>query len=155
MERVLIAEWMVSLSIVAFFCWRSNRSARIDREALETRLTDELNAVKDRAERTELTLQIQLLDVKSQLQTSEIDKVRLEREIVALTQQCQRLREDLNTQSTQTQSDAIAAGFEQIQTLLTQYPSVRKDGRKSARFTRSEYRRLINIPRKSREVLGM
>jgi hypothetical protein len=126
MESELISGWVASLSILALFYWRSSQKAQLDRSALETRLTDELTAVKDRAARTESNLQTQLTDVKSELRTSEINKAKLEREIVALTQQCQRLREDLKTQSTQAQTDAIAGGFDRIQTLLTQYPSVRK-----------------------------
>jgi hypothetical protein len=126
MESELISGWVASLSILALFYWRSSQKAQLDRSALETRLTDELTAVKDRAARTESNLQTQLTDVKSELRTSEINKAKLEREIIALTQQCQRLREDLKTQSTQAQTDAIAGGFDRIQTLLTQYPSVRK-----------------------------
>jgi molecular chaperone GrpE (heat shock protein) len=126
MERELISGWVASLSILGFLFWRSNRHAKLDRVALETRLTDELNAEKDRAEKTESILQSQLTDIKSQLQTSEVTRASLERKIVELNQQCQRLREELKTQTTQTQTDAIAGGFEQIQTLLTQYPSVKK-----------------------------
>jgi molecular chaperone GrpE (heat shock protein) len=126
MERELIAGWVTSLSILGFLFWRSNRHAKLDRAALEIRLIDELNAVKDRAETTESILQSQLVDIKSQLQTSEVKRVSLEREVVELNQQCQRLREELKTQTMQAQADAIAGGFEQIQTLLTQYPSVKK-----------------------------
>ncbi len=126
MERELITGWVASLSTLAFFYWRSSRQAKLERVAVETRLTEELTAVKDRADRTESSLQTQLTDVKSLLRTSEVNKAKLEQEIVALTQQCQRLRDDLKTQSTQVQADAIAGGFDRIQTLLTQYPSVRK-----------------------------
>ncbi len=126
MERELIVEWVVSLSMLAFFYWRSNRNARLDRSALEVRLTDELNTLKDRTDKTESILRSQLTDIKSQLQTSEVTRANLAREIVELNQQCQRLREELKTQAMQVQTDAIAGGFEQIQTLLTQYPSIRK-----------------------------
>jgi molecular chaperone GrpE (heat shock protein) len=126
MEGELISGWVASLSMLAFFFWRSNRQGKIDRSTLETRLTDELIGVKDRAKETEFNLQTQLTDLKSQLRTNEIDRAKLQQEIAALTQQCQRLREDLKTEAAQAQADAIAGGFDRIQTLLTQYPSVRK-----------------------------
>jgi molecular chaperone GrpE (heat shock protein) len=134
MEGELIGGWVVSLSILAFLYWRSSRNARLDsraetlreRAALETRLTDELKTVKDRADLIESKLQTQLTDLESQLQTSEVNKAKLEQEISVLMQQCQRLREDLKTQSIQAQTDAIAGGFDRIQPLLTQYPSVKK-----------------------------
>jgi molecular chaperone GrpE (heat shock protein) len=88
--------------------------------------TQEITTLKDRSQATESALQSQLTEIKSQLQTSEVTRAKLEEEIVALTQQCQRLREELKIQAAQVQADAIEGGFEQIQTLLTQYPSVRK-----------------------------
>ncbi len=126
MERELIGGWVASLAILAFFYWRSDRQATIDRVDLEQRLTEEITTLKDRSQATELNLQTQLTKVKSQLQTSEVNKTKLAEEIVALTQQCQRLREELKTQADRVRVDAIDGGFEQIQTLLTQYPSVRK-----------------------------
>jgi molecular chaperone GrpE (heat shock protein) len=47
-------------------------------------------------------------------------------EIVALQQQCLRLREQLQQQKTQLTADFQEATFEQIQTLLTNYPSAQK-----------------------------
>jgi molecular chaperone GrpE (heat shock protein) len=122
MEQELIGGLMGTLAIVAFFYWRSTKTATADRVELNQRLTSE----KERARSIEATLQSQLTEIKSQLQISEVNKARLESEVIALTQQCQRLREELKTQSAQVQADAIEGGFEQIQTLLTQYPSVRK-----------------------------
>jgi hypothetical protein len=117
---------ITSIGTLGFFYWRSLKIAKASREALESRLTQEITTLKDRSQATELGLQSQLTEIKSQLQTSEVNKARLELEVAALTQQCQRLREELKTQAAQVQADAIEGGFEQIQTLLTQYPSVRK-----------------------------
>jgi hypothetical protein len=115
-----------SITTLGFFYWRSLKIAKSSRAALESRLTQEITALKDRSQATESALQSQLTEVRSQLQTSEVKSAKLAAEIVALTQQCQRLREELKTQAAQVQADAIDGGFEQIQTLLTQYPSVRK-----------------------------
>jgi molecular chaperone GrpE (heat shock protein) len=122
MEEELIGGLLGSLGILAFSHWRSSKKATASRVELEQYLNQE----KDRARSTEAALKSQLTEVKSQLQTSEVKRAKLEEEIVALTQQCQRLREELKTQAAQVQADAIEGGFEQIQTLLTQYPSVRK-----------------------------
>jgi hypothetical protein len=115
-----------SIGTLGFFYWRSLKIGKASRAALESRLTQEITALKDRSQATELGLQTQLTEVRSRLQTSEVKRAKLEEEIIALTQQCQRLREELKTQAAQVQADAIEGGFEQIQTLLTQYPSVRK-----------------------------
>jgi predicted RNase H-like nuclease (RuvC/YqgF family) len=122
MEQELIGGLIGSLGILAFSYWRSTKKSTANYVELEQRLTNE----KDRARSTEAALQSQLSEIKSQLQTSEVNKARLESEVSAITQQCQRLREELKTQAAQVQADAIDGGFEQIQTLLTQYPSVRK-----------------------------
>jgi predicted RNase H-like nuclease (RuvC/YqgF family) len=122
MEQELIGGLISSLGILAFSYWRSTKKSTANYVELEQQLTNE----KDRARSTEAVLQSQLTEVKSQLQTSEVNKARLESEVSAITQQCQRLREELKTQAAQVQADAIDGGFEQIQTLLTQYPSVRK-----------------------------
>jgi hypothetical protein len=115
-----------SIATLGFFYWRSLKIAKASRVALESRLTQEITTLTERSQATELGLQTQLTEVKSQLQTNEVKRAKLEEEIVALTQQCQRLRDELKTQAAQVQADAIDGGFEQIQTLLTQYPSVRK-----------------------------
>jgi molecular chaperone GrpE (heat shock protein) len=115
-----------SIATLGFFYWRSLKIAKASRVALELRLNQEIITLKDRSQATESALQSQLAEVKSQIQISEVKRAKLEGEIAALTQQCQRLREELKTQAAQVQADAIEGGFEQIQTLLTQYPSVRK-----------------------------
>lgn len=117
---------ITSIATLGFFYWRSLKIAKASRVALESRLIQEIATLKERSQATESALQYQLTEVKSQLQTSEVTRAKLEEEIVALTQQCQRLREELKIQAAQVQADASDGGFEQIQTLLTQYPSVRK-----------------------------
>ncbi len=117
---------ITSIATLGFFYWRSLKIATASRVVLESRLTKEITSLKERSQATELELKTQLIEVKSQLQTSEVNKAKLAEEIIALTQQCQRLRSELKTQAAQVRADAIAGGFEQIQTLLTQSPSVRK-----------------------------
>jgi molecular chaperone GrpE (heat shock protein) len=125
MEPELIGGWVVSMVTLALFYWRSNKKAIADQAALEQRLTNEI-ALTKKSQATEQGLRTELTSTKSQLQTSEVNKAKLAAEIIALNQQCQRLREELKTQAAQVQTDAIAGGFEQIQTLLTQYPSVQR-----------------------------
>jgi molecular chaperone GrpE (heat shock protein) len=124
MEPELIGGWIVSLVTLALFYWRSNKKAIADQAALEQRLTNKITTLTKKSQATEQGLRTELISTKSQLQTSEVNKAKLAAEIIALNQQCQRLREELKTQAAQVQTDAIAGGFEQIQTLLTQYPSV-------------------------------
>jgi molecular chaperone GrpE (heat shock protein) len=125
MEPELIGGWVVSMVTLALFYWRSNKKAIADQAALEQRLTNEI-ALTKKSQATAQGLRTELTSTKSQLQTSEVNKAKLAAEIIALNQQCQRLREELKTQAAQVQTDAIAGGFEQIQTLLTQYPSVQR-----------------------------
>ncbi len=47
-------------------------------------------------------------------------------EIIALQQQCQRLREELEAQSNQLKDDFRSDTFEQLQPLLTNYPTARE-----------------------------
>ncbi|WP_295615485.1 molecular chaperone GrpE [Chamaesiphon sp. GL140_3_metabinner_50] len=115
-----------SIATLGFFYWRSLKIAKASRVALESRFNQEITALKERSQATESALQSKLTEVTSRLQASEVTSAKLAAEIIALTQQCQRLREELKTQAAQVQADAIDGGFEQIQTLLTQYPSVRK-----------------------------
>ncbi len=64
--------------------------------------------------------------LRSQIESLEPPKQKLDTQIEELKQQCARLRSQLETQSTQTQQDFKLQAFEQIQSLLTQYPSVRR-----------------------------
>jgi hypothetical protein len=122
MEQELIAGGVGLAVSFALLFWRSIKKATTDRLALEQQLTQ----AKDQATAATTAFQTQLTTVQSQLQTSDIDRAKLSAEIAALTQQCQRLRDELQTQATQVQTDAIEGSFAQIQTLLTQYPSVRR-----------------------------
>jgi hypothetical protein len=122
MNQELIAGWVGLGVILAFLLWRSIKKATTDRLALEQQLTQ----AKDQATTEIKTFQTQLTAVQAQLQTSDIERAKLAAEIAALTQQCQRFRDELQTQATQVQTDAIEGSFAQIQTLLTQYPSVRR-----------------------------
>jgi hypothetical protein len=122
MEPELIAGGMGLSVSLAFLFWRSIKKATADRLALEQQLTQ----AKEQATAATKTFQTQLTAIQSQLQTSEVNRAKLTTEITALTQQCQRLRDELKTQATQVQADAIEGSFAQIQTLLTQYPSVRR-----------------------------
>lgn len=47
-------------------------------------------------------------------------------ELEALRQQCKRLRDELNQQATQLTTDFRSSTFEQLQTLLTNYPTSKK-----------------------------
>ncbi len=126
MEQELIAEWMVSLSILAFFYWRSTKIAIADRLELAGQLTKEIDKIKDRNFQAELLLQSQVTEIKSQLQISEVSNAKLAQKTTELIQQCQRLRENLKNQTAQVKTEAVIGGFEQIQSLLTQYPSIQK-----------------------------
>lgn len=126
MEMELVVGWVLSLLMLGFFYWRSRKIAIADRWQLEQRLTKEITTIKNTAHQTESLLQAQLKETISKLQTSEVNKAQLEEKIIALTQQCQRLREEIKMKAKQVQLDMLIAEFEQLQTLLTQYPSVRK-----------------------------
>lgn len=98
MEPELISGLVGSITSIAtlgFFYWRSLKIAKASLVGLESRLTQEITTLKDRSQATESGLQSQLTEVNSQLQTSEVTRAKLAEEVVALTQQCQRLREEL------------------------------------------------------------
>ncbi|BAU15472.1 hypothetical protein LEP3755_60310 [Leptolyngbya sp. NIES-3755] len=110
----------LSLSLVGLsgFYWRSTQSAQATEAMLRLNI-DELQQTKSDLE--------QKLDTAiSDWQTSQREKAALEVQIEEFKQQCARLRSQLETQSTQTQEDSEIKAFEQIQSLLTQYPSVRR-----------------------------
>lgn len=86
----------------------------------------DLKTLGDHALETQRSLQGQLDEVRSNLQTSQREKAEFETQGEALKQQCSRLRDGLETQAQQVQQDAQATAFQQIQTLLTQHPTVRR-----------------------------
>jgi hypothetical protein len=95
-------------------------------QARQTQLQLELDSLRQISEATQQALEHKLQQVSETLQTTQRDKADLETQIEALKQQCVRLREALENQALQVQQDTQAAAFEQLQTLLTQYPSVRR-----------------------------
>ncbi|MBW4441193.1 MAG: molecular chaperone GrpE [Plectolyngbya sp. WJT66-NPBG17] len=110
----------LSLGLVGLgsFYWRSHKAA----QATEAILRSEIDALKQ----TQTNLEQKLESAIADWQTSQREKAALEIQIEEFKQQCARLRSQLETQSTQTQQDSEIKAFEQIQSLLTQYPSVRR-----------------------------
>ena len=58
--------------------------------------------------------------------TEKIDSEKNSQELEELQKQCQRLREELETQSKQLNTDFRSETFQELQNLLTNYPTVRK-----------------------------
>ncbi|MGG6268169.1 hypothetical protein ACQ4M3_33200 [Leptolyngbya sp. AN03gr2] len=110
----------LSLSLIGLsgFYWRSTKAAQATEAILRSNI-DKLN-------QTQSELEQKLETTTSDWQTSQREKAALEVQIEEFKQQCARLRSQLETQSTQTQQDSEIKAFEQIQSLLTQYPSVRR-----------------------------
>ena len=108
----------LSLGLIGlgWFYWRLYQSAQATEEALRL----EIDTLKTR---TNLEQKVETKIVN--WQTSQQEKAALEAQINNLKQQCVRLRSQLETQSFQSQQDANFTAFEQIQSLLTQYPTVR------------------------------
>jgi Skp family chaperone for outer membrane proteins len=100
---------------------RFRRAAR----AAEAQHREALGQLRDRSQRTTTQLETQLQQTRESLQTSQREKADLETQVEALKQQCVRLRDDLKQQAQQVQQDTQAIAFEQLQTLLTQHPTVR------------------------------
>ncbi|MEP0916308.1 molecular chaperone GrpE [Leptolyngbya sp. DQ-M1] len=88
--------------------------------------TSELRSDIDALKQTQADLEQKRETAISDWQTSQREKAALEAQIEELKQQCVRLRSQLEIQSVQTQQDSKTKAFEQIQSLLTQYPSVRQ-----------------------------
>ncbi|MBD1824797.1 molecular chaperone GrpE [Cyanobacteria bacterium FACHB-DQ100] len=88
--------------------------------------TSELRSDIDALKQTQADLEQKRETAISDWQTSQREKAALEAQIEELKQQCVRLRSQLEIQSVQTQLDTKTKAFEQIQSLLTQYPSVRQ-----------------------------
>jgi predicted RNase H-like nuclease (RuvC/YqgF family) len=112
----------LGLAVLGVVYWRSQRSFR----ATQTQLNQELLAQKQTAAETQAKLEQRLQAMTQQWQTSQRDNAELNSQVDSLKQQCQRLRDRLETQAEQVRQDTQAKAFEQIQTLLTQYPSLRR-----------------------------
>ncbi len=108
----------LGLLVSSGFYWRSHKAA----QATEALLRSNIDELKQ----TQSTLEQKLEMAISDWQTSQREKATLEVQIEEFKQQCARLRSQLETQSTQAQQDSEIKAFEQIQSLLTQYPSVRR-----------------------------
>lgn len=110
----------LSLGLVGLggFYWRSRSSAQTTEAILRSTIDD--------LKQTQSNLEQKLETTISDWQTSQREKAALEVQIEEFKQQCVRLRSQLETQFSQTQQDSEIKAFEQIQSLLTQYPSVRR-----------------------------
>ncbi|GAP93768.1 hypothetical protein [Leptolyngbya sp. NIES-2104] len=110
----------LSLGLVGLggFYWRSTKAAQATEAILRSNIDD--------LKQTQSDLEQKLETAIADWQTSQREKAVLEVQIEEFKQQCARLRSQLETQSTQTQQDSEIKAFEQIQSLLTQYPSVRR-----------------------------
>ncbi|NET49795.1 MAG: XRE family transcriptional regulator [Merismopedia sp. SIO2A8] len=102
--------------------WRLRQSSAVER----SRLQSDLAQLQQESQSTQQQLESQLQQTTTTLQATQRQKAELEADIDDLKQQCARLRESLGSQSQQAQQDGQNASFEQIQTLLTQYPTVRQ-----------------------------
>lgn len=109
---------LLGLIGLGLFYWRSHQFA----QATERMLRSEIDSLKQ----TQINLEQKLETTTSDWQTSQREKAALEVQLEEFKQQCVRLRSQLETQSTQSQQDTELNAFEQIQSLLTQYPSVRR-----------------------------
>lgn len=124
MDTVWIANGGLGLGLVALagVYWRSQKAAR----ATETQLQQELSALQQTTAATQANLEQQLQTMTQQWQASQRNNAELDSQVESLKQQCQRFRDNLDTQAQQVCQDTQLKAFEQIQTLLTQYPSLQK-----------------------------
>lgn len=112
----------LGLGVLGVVYWRSQRSA----QATQAQLNQELLAQKQSAAATQAKLEQQLQAMTQQWQVAQRDNAELNNQVDSLKQQCQRLRDRLEAQAQQVRQDTQTEAFEQIQTLLTQYPSLRR-----------------------------
>jgi molecular chaperone GrpE (heat shock protein) len=120
--------WILSEGLTAalvglgLLFWRSQRTS----QATQTALQHDLDLLKQTSQQIQHDLEQRLHETSETLQTTQREKANLEDQVEALKQQCLRLRSALEQQAMQVQQDTQTAAFEQVQTLLTQYPSVRR-----------------------------
>ncbi|MBD2096384.1 molecular chaperone GrpE [Trichocoleus sp. FACHB-591] len=114
-----LAAALVSLGVLY---WRSHLAAQDTQSALQ----HDLETLKQTSQQIQRDLEKQLQETSETLQTRQREKANLEDQVEALKQQCLRLRSSLEQQTTQVQQDTQVAAFQQVQMLLTQYPSVRR-----------------------------
>jgi Skp family chaperone for outer membrane proteins len=112
----------IGLIILAVIYYRFRQTA----QATEAKYQDELQTLTAQSQRTQTQLEEKLRQVGETLQTTLRERGELETQVEALKQQCGRLRDDLGQQAQQVQRDTQTIAFEQLQTLLTQHPTVRQ-----------------------------
>ena len=112
---VLGSGLLLGFAVIGSLYWRAHQSA-----------AEMLRSDIDALTKTQIDLERKLETAIKDRQTSQREKATLEVQIEEFKQQCVRLRSQLEIQSIQTQQDSEIKAFEQIQSLLTQYPSVRR-----------------------------
>lgn len=119
---ILSGGFAVALIGLAVVYWRSQQAAKSIQAALE----HDLKTLKQTSQQIQHDLEQQLQETIETLQTTQREKATLEDQVEALKQQCLRLRNALDQQAAQVQQDTQTAAFQQVQALLTQYPTVRR-----------------------------
>lgn len=112
----------LGLVILAVAYWRSHKAAQL----MEAQLKQELSTLQQTTAATQANLEQQLQTMTQQWQLAQRNNAELETQVASLKQQCQRFRDNFDTQAQQVCQDTQLKAFEQIQTLLTQYPSLQK-----------------------------
>jgi hypothetical protein len=102
-----------------------DRKLRQAARVTEAHYKETLAELTDRSQRTQTQLETTLQQTRESLQSTQRERGDLETQVEALKQQCVRLRDDLKQQAERVQLDTQAIAFEQLQTLLTQHPTVR------------------------------
>jgi molecular chaperone GrpE (heat shock protein) len=113
---------LILFAIVGVVGWRLWRAA----QAIELQLREELACLEKSSQKIQNDLSAELQQTTAAFQAISLEKAALETEGIALKQQCARLRAELGQTVQQAQQDAQATAFEKIQTLLSQYPTLRK-----------------------------
>lgn len=113
---------LIALIILGVIHWRSRQSAQM----IQSQLQQDLETLKQESQTIQQHLQTELDQTKATLQSTRRVNADLETQNEALKHQCSRLRDSLDQQSQQVRQDTQTLMFEQIQTLLTQYPTLRQ-----------------------------
>jgi molecular chaperone GrpE (heat shock protein) len=120
--------WIVSgiFAVVSLVLALVYRRSRQSDTVIQAALQYQLEGLKQNSQQIQSNLEQQLQATSDALQITQRDKATLEEQVESLKQQCLRLRTAIEQQTAQVEQDTQVAAFEQIQTLLTQYPSVRR-----------------------------
>ena len=119
MTGVVLLGIVAALGTAAWRLWRSV-------QAVQARLRADLLTLQQDSQRIQQALSAELEETTATLQATVLEKAALETQRTALTQQCARLRAASEQTSQQVRADSQKRTFEQIQTLLTQYPTLRR-----------------------------